>query len=71
MFSVILISPSASSSSDCSFDDPVLVVDLIATAGFFCMEGTPTGTLTSLFCNNLDGSFPEGTDSTYKIQRQI
>jgi hypothetical protein len=34
------------------------------------MEGTPAATFTSLFFN-LDGSFPEGPDSTYKIQYKI
>jgi hypothetical protein len=61
MFPFILISPSASSSSD----EP-LVIDLIVTAGFLCMEGTPAATFTSLFFN-LDVSFPERPDSTYKL----
>ena len=65
MFSFISVSPSASSSSDSSLDDP-LVDGLVATAGFFCMagrEGIPTGALASLSCN-LDGSFPEGPGPT-------
>ena len=65
MFLVLLISPSTSSSSGCSPDDP-LVVGLIATMGLFCMEGEegiPMCALTSLFCN-LEGSFPKGPDPT-------
>ena len=63
VLSIIYVSPSASSSSDCSLDDP-LVDGLIATMVFFCtggMEGIAGGTLASLSCN-IGGSFPEGTD---------
>lgn len=63
--SVRSVSPSASSSSDSSLDEP-LVDGLTATTGFFCtvgMEGTPSGILTSLSCN-IGGSFPEGADPT-------
>lgn len=70
MFPVILISPSASSSSDCSPDDPLIVGLIATTADLFCMEGEegiPMCALTSLFCN-LEGSFPEGPDPTKKVQ---
>jgi len=70
MFPVILISSSASSSSDTSLDDP-LIVGLTGTAGFFCREGeqgTPVGALASLFCN-LEGSFPKGPEHAQEIKR--
>lgn len=50
IFSVVSASPSASSSSDWSPDDP-LVIDFICVTGFLGIagrEGTPIGTLVSL-----------------------
>lgn len=62
IFSVIAVSPSMSSSSDSSLDDP-LVACLTGTADLCCVagnEGMPTGALAFLSCG-LDKSYPAPT----------
>lgn len=59
IFSVNSVSPSFSSSSDCSLDDP-LVAGFTGTPDFFCVagkEGIPSDSLASL-SSDMDKSYP-------------